>query len=462
MQWVNTTVIAPALDRQAAAAQLATHFEPHTPVWVARAPGRLDVMGGIADYSGSLVLQLPLAVAAVVYLQHRSDGRVLLESQADADVLGIQYAQFAAESVCGLGADLATLTANIRAAAAPDWARYVVGAVALYVTQTGVNLSGGVTIVIDSDVPLGKGVSSSAAIEVATMQALTASCGRVLDGTTLAMWCQQVENLIVGAPCGIMDQMTSACGAADMLLALRCQPATLLDPIRIPSSLTVWGIDSGVRHAVSGADYGSVRAAAFMGLRILERYADAQGLGRGHWNGYLANISPSEFAHHYANAVPVKMTGAEFLAAYGSHGDAVTTVDPARSYAVRAATTHPIQEHHRVQVFGALLGGPCDDTSAHLLGELMYQSHTSYSRCGLGTAATDAIVAAVQALGPQAGLYGAKITGGGSGGTVAVLGHPEAAPHIAAIAAQHGSGLVIHGSSDGAIRSPVSRWEARR
>ena len=88
----------------------------------------------------------------------------------------------------------------------------------------------------------------------------------------------------------------------------------------------------------------------------------------------------------------------------------------------------------------------------------MYQSHASYSACGLGSAATDAIVAAVRILGPAHGLYGAKITGGGSGGTVAVLGRPDALAHVRAIAQAHGTGLVFAGSSDGAATRPVVQW----
>jgi L-arabinokinase len=93
-----------------------------------------------------------------------------------------------------------------------------------------------------------------------------------------------------------------------------------------------------------------------------------------------------------------------------------------------------------------------DHERSLLLGELMYQAHESYNACGLGADATDAIVARVRALGSAHGLYGAKITGGGSGGTVAVLGRPEALPLVAEIAAQYGTGMVFAGSSDGAMQ----------
>lgn len=80
------------------------------------------------------------------------------------------------------------------------------------------------------------------------MQALAAAYEIPLEGRQLALLCQKVENCIVGAPCGVMDQMTSALGQAGKLLALRCQPAEMLDPITIPPTIQLWGIDSGIRH----------------------------------------------------------------------------------------------------------------------------------------------------------------------------------------------------------------------
>src|SRR5438046_10009032 len=126
-----------------------------------------------------------------------------------------------------------------------------------------------------STVPEGKGVSSSAALEVASMQALAAAYELEISATELALLCQKVENYIVGAPCGVMDQMTAACARANRLLELLCQPAELKGTIPLPEELEIWGIDSGIRHSVGGSDYRTVRTAAFMGYRIID---DVDGL----------------------------------------------------------------------------------------------------------------------------------------------------------------------------------------
>jgi L-arabinokinase len=301
-------------------------------------------------------------------------------------------------------------------------------------------------ISIESTVPEGKGVSSSAALEVATMMAVNEALGAVVEPRAVAIACQWVENHVVGAPCGIMDQMTSACGESDRLLRLRCQPGTIEGYSEVPRGFRFYGIDSGVRHAVTGADYGTVRAAAFMGYRMI---ADAAGLASRRdgarvvvddprWNGYLANVAPREYEERYHDLLPERMTGAEFLERYHCTTDRVTRVEADRSYPVQSATAHPIYEQARVDRFAELLDGLATTSGAAIeLGRLMYDSHASYSACGLGSDGTDRLVEMVAAAGASSGLYGAKITGGGSGGTVAILATDSAETTVRDIAARY-------------------------
>jgi galactokinase len=261
----------------------------------------------------------------------------------------------------------------------------------------------------------------------------------------------------------VMDQMASICGEAESLMALLCQPAEFQGTIRLPDGLHVWGIDSGIRHAITGADYGAVRVGAFMGYRILADLAGFQvaaGTREGHvdvddprWGGYLANVGTETF-RRFAPAIPESLNGASFLARYQGTTDPVTRVDPSRTYAIRTPAAHPIHEHERVGEWARHLR-VIQSPDAGRLGALMYHSHASYSACGLGSDGTDALVALARQRGPAAGIYGAKITGGGSGGTVAVLGRADAGETVRAIARDYAeqSGReanVFEGSSPGA------------
>jgi galactokinase len=323
----------------------------------------------------------------------------------------------------------AGLTAWFRRHEANRWASYVVGVVQALL-PAGSNGGGGLRILIDSTIPEGRGVASSAALEVSVAMAVAANRGVDISPNELAALCQRVENEIVGAPCGIMDQMTSACGRKDRLLQLRCQPGTIERYVEIPSGYRFYGIDSGIRHAVSGASYGTVRTAAFMGHRILT--ADTS------WRGtYLADLTPAAFAK-LGGVLPEEMSGADFLARFGGIRDAATTVDPVRRYPVRRAAQHPVDEQARVDRFAELLARLRREPEvATELGELMSGSHESYSACGLGSDGTDRLVELVKCGGPERGLFGAKITGGGSGGTVAVLGTSAAQDLVRDLAARY-------------------------
>jgi L-arabinokinase len=232
-----------------------------------------------------------------------------------------------------------------------------------------------------------------------------------------------------------MDQMTAAYGERGHLLLLLCRPAEIVRSIALPTPLAVWGIDSGIRHAVAGVAYRRARCAAFMGKALL-----------GCADEYLTALDPSEVD---PERLPEQMTGAEFLGRHGGVDDPASAVEPEAAYPIRAATMYPLEEQVRVRAFAELLAGPVTGDRAQLLGELMYESHLGYSRCRLGTRGTDQLVEAVRRAGWERGLAGARASAGGSGGTVVVLGRPDAEPLVRSIAAELGAGLV-GGSSSGA------------
>ena len=465
----------PALDRlrglrHESSPQLREFFTRDASFWIARAPGRLDVMGGIADYSGARVLELPLACSTTAIVQ-RNDGPgcdLATRRAAEWQFFSIDVSSLVQhDGVVNTPAALSTWFAEREA---DRWAGYVVGiaqACLQRIARDG-HAVPGLRVLIDSTVPEGRGVASSAALEVAAGAAIAACCDVRMSGRELAAYCQAVENSVVGAPCGIMDQMTSACGRRDRLLRLRCQPGTIEGYVEVPAGYRCYGIDSGISHAVSGADYGTVRTAAFMGYRMIAaaaglpatRHGNGLRIDDGRWGGYLTNLTTAEFTALGAG-LPQQMSGAEFLERYDGITDAVTTVVPGRRYPVRQATEHPVREEARVQRFAELLGMLGREPEAAIeLGHLMGESHASYSACGLGSDGTDRLVELVAALGPERGLFGAKITGGGSGGTVAVFGTREAEPLVRDVAARYGkesgrAARVFTDSGPGAVETGV-------
>lgn len=402
-------------------------FERTGEIVVTRSPGRLDVMGGIADYSGSLVLEMPIAEAVFAALQKRNDSLIKIFSIDDKENLTFEmsFKDFFQNNEL---IEYSSACQYFRSES-NHWAAYIAGVFLVLMREKQVEFENGANIFISSTIPQGKGVSSSAALEAAVMSAVIAAFEINLEPREMAILCQKVENLVVGAPCGIMDQMTVICGKKDELISMICQPAELNPPVKIPSEIAFWGIDSGIRHSVGGGDYGSVRTGAFMGYRII---ADLAGLSSSKnerikikdekWRGFLSNITPQEFERNYREKLPKEINGAEFLEKYGGITDSVTNVLPEKTYAVYYPTIHPIYENARVNQFSELLKEKTAEENLTKLGELMFAAHESYSACGLGSEGTDLLVELVKQIGIGNGLFGAKITGGGSGGTVAVMG----------------------------------------
>src|SRR5687768_2412693 len=166
-----------AMDRRA-------FFDSDGDIFITRAPGRLDIMGGIADYSGSLVLEMPTAEATFGAAQRNDSGKVEVTSLlADGEERSFEIELSRFESV-----------AKARALFAPGgpnhWAAYAAGVFPVLMQERGTAFDGGVRILISSDVPLGKGVSSSAALETAVMQAVRAAFAIEIEPLEMALLCQ--------------------------------------------------------------------------------------------------------------------------------------------------------------------------------------------------------------------------------------------------------------------------------
>ncbi len=389
------------------------------------APGRIDFIGGVADYSGSLVLQYPIDARTTVTLTAGRPGTVELRADGEAPAvlpLGELTALLEADASPEAFGD------RLRALELPVWSHYLLGCLYVFTRAKNWRPEGGLRFTVRSNVPRSMGVSSSAALEIATLRALESFSGIACAGLEIAHLGQAAENRVVGAPCGLMDQLASAFAPPGKLLPILCRPDILGDPIELPPGTVVAGWPSGVKHAVSGTPYATARAAAFMGKRILE---DATGE---HWN-HAAEIPLGRLRSHASESLPVSMRGDAFLSRFGNIDDPQSTINPHQPYPVRAALSFAVEENARCEEAVRLLskdhGG---DTVPQQLGSLLYASHAGYQAINLSCPGVDAMVAAVRERGPTDGFHGARISGGGSGGTVVVLLENEALPRLEALA----------------------------
>jgi len=348
------------------------------------APGRLDLLGGVADYSGALVLEMPTRQSAEVDVDGDGDfevGPATLSADELARLASLPY-----EKVREVLAPL------------PRWTHYVIGVAVVLLRHRIIGDARG-TVTVSSDLPASVGVASSAALEVATARALGAETVPPLH---LAALCQEAENQVVGAPCGIMDQVAVAMGVRGTVLPILCRPASVAETVAVPHGLEVVGWPTGVAHDVGGDPYRRARAAAFMGKRMVE---DATGHS---WSW------ASELPASAVDSLPDVFSGSEFIDHWGDHGDTVTAVDPNEWYPVRASTSFGAEEHLR----GAMALTALRKGDARTVGFAMAASHAGYDTMGLGHPAATTLVEKALA---RPGVHGARSSGGGCGGTVVVL-----------------------------------------
>jgi galactokinase len=326
-------------------------------------PGRINIIGEHVDYCGGMVM--PAAIDRACFVAIAPNDLDVLRVQSDFGDATIGLDKFVKHG---------------------DWRDYVAG-MAFALKEEGFGLSGQ-HLIIESEVPVGAGVSSSAALEIAVGLALTA--GEV-SGSRLAIIAQRAENHFAGMNCGIMDQFASANGIADCALLLDCANLAF-QALDVPKNACFLLVDSGVKHEHVGGGYASRRAdceaaAQTLGVALLSEIEDT---------GKLVELTgnPLKRARHVVSEIARTKAACDALKA------------------------------------GDLL----------LLGELMNHSHKSLSSdMEVSTPEVDVLANIMQTT---QGVYGARMMGGGFGGSVIGLVDPnKVAAAQASIIARYGPHL---------------------
>ena len=258
--WTPRPATASVTPTAQAARDLFTATFQADPIGTWSAPGRVNLIGEHTDYNDGFVLPFAIQHRTHVALGTREDGRIRVVSTFDGDAV-----DFALE-------DLDDLFPARRDEVA-EWARYPLGVAwaLLNASNTPADAVSGADLAFASDVPVGAGLSSSAAIEGATASALNDSWNLGLDRVALARVGRTAENEAVGAPTGIMDQMASMLGRADAAIFLDCRTldATVVDLGFAAGGLELLVIDTGVKHSHATGGYGERRAACERGAAIM-------------------------------------------------------------------------------------------------------------------------------------------------------------------------------------------------
>lgn len=438
---------------------------------VASAPGRVDIMGGLAEYAGSLVLNMPLAERACVAIQRRSEPDLSIRWTPSLGLDGREATVLPMSKL--LGPDGAPVDTDrgraLTQGQAAHHLRCIVGAIVeMFRSRPALRCEGGLSVVGGSKLDDFGDAGRDAAMTAATIVALAGVFDVPLDPTEGMEICQRVENEWLDAPVGAADAACALAGQANTLTEVRTESGTLAGSVCLPEDLVLFGVDCGVVHPEWKLRYERVRTAAFMGRELIERIVRHDELSDLQWNGHVSHIRIADYVGQFRDRLPTKLKGSDYLERFGETGDPLTRIDPSFNYKIRSRTEHHIYEHARARDLVECLRHAIDGHDERSLieaGELMYASHWSYGqRCGLGSIETDFLVNAMRRQGVEAGIYGAKISGRGCGGTVAVLMRPSEKAWTAIDAAMSSyesktghKATLLRGSSPGAIVDGAQR-----
>ena len=431
-------------------------FDRGRPITVARAPGWLDLLGGAAAYGGALALGWPLGGGSFLALQPAPEPLLRLRDEAG------QHLSIPLEALChpdGSPREYAAAAADL--APLPEYARLAAAAWLALMREEFVRFPGGAAALID----IADGPGWSSGLVAAIAQALVSAYGVHLSPRELGLSCQVGAARVAGPEHdpGTLGALVSVCAPGGALLQLHQQPAWLWGNLHLPAHTALWALRVGDGPTT---DVTLTHTAGAMAYRMA---ADAEDLppheADARWLGYLSNIGVARFAGRLGPLLPEVLAGQEFLARYGPLPG--VTIDPEQLYPLRAAAALPIEEHLRARTAAALLRAAANkaqrDEDLTIVGELLASSHWAQRAAGLGDLHADQLAQQIDAAGPEAGLFGARMPAPATRATLVVLGRVDAEPALRAIAERYAAdcGLpvtIFGGSSSGC--SPAGTREA--
>lgn len=409
---------------------LGDQWAPAARKWVARAPGRIDVMGGFAEYTGSLVLSYPLARGVLVAVAPREDQQVTVcalshEGNGSATQSSWPLARFYAQG--GTLAGPARIAAELEKRPC-DGARDIAAALyALLENKALPHLGGGLTVGIRSALAGVVGAGAAAANSVATILAVSRWMNLNLEPLACAELACRGQNLLWNRVRDIADAVAVTFSQPGSVLQLNCRTREVIGSLPLPEEVALTAIDCGARSPAATQKYIDARVAALMGRNLIGRILAVDRSPAPSWDGFLSKLSIPDYVERLRDRLPTRMKGCDFLERFGETGDPMTRIEPDKVYKVRSRTEHHIYENARARQFAERLARANrtrDNQAIVEAGELMYASHWSYGqRCGLGSIETDRLVNLLRRVGLDGGVYGARISARGAGGTVTVFHH---------------------------------------
>jgi galactokinase len=438
------------------------------PLWLTQAPCRLELIGGLVEGPGTSTLTLPLSRSVYCAIQNREDRKIRIRSvlpsrwggsqlwEGDVDVLYTKK---------GPPRSLAVLSQVFEEEKSQWMLRVIAAMLGLRRTRQLNTPKVGFDMVIWSRVPEGLGFGERAAFGVAAALAFKASTGlakKRVDGVQVARAVIQGAREVLGEEIPMSDALTSALGRRDCALAIEHGIDLDMQWIPVPPQCSFAAVDLGYQHEVGPVPRDQVRVSTEMALAHLNAALKKE---KQQLFGSWGQMPPNEFEEGLRGHVPASQSGADWLKIFKrrkEHADLAALVDPDSSYRMRANSEHLVRESNRVRRLVSNINEYSRTLRETFLGEggrCLQSSHRSLQeKCGISHSVADSFVQAFQEAGRQEGLFGTRLTLGGTCNVLVALVHQSARQQLRDLvddfvaSNEHcEGGQVIIGSQDGGV-----------
>jgi L-arabinokinase len=402
-------------------------------VGMAKAPAVVDVMGGICEDSGSLVLTATSGMSFAVSIWRVAGTDITVRLKPEGGRGPGHDVCLPASLVAGTSVDARQIISQCKASGG-EWAGPVFLTLQRAAAEGFVSpLPAGLMVFVQTDFPPDVDLGRTTVLSVATLEALMRLAGKSVERSAKARLCSDAAEQIGGMQ-SVRTAITALAGLPDgTLLQIRFHPQLGYEPLPLPAGILFVTIRTTLLRPVSRQRMLETRLCTEMGQRVIQSLHNQDVLRAG--ADRLSAISPVDYVAHYRDVIPQKITGALFQARFGPLRGLNGDLDLAEIYKVRSRAEHHVYESLRVQDFVAAINRARRTGAAEALieaGEKMFASHWSHSqRCGIGGVEPDQFISCVKAQGAARGLYGAKVTGGGAGGEMVVLMRDDSVAHAA-------------------------------
>ena len=371
---------------------------------IGSAPGVFDFLGGIASQAGCLALQSQTQSKTTILATEGSDSSLCVTS---AEFGRFETPIDSFKELIKTGASHQQFTDWLEECESPRWSRNALACLALFSTRFQWLPESGLSLAINTDIPANQGIGRAVSIQVATLRALEKLTHHYFADQGLALLAQEASEKILGRACPSFVPAASAYGKPGCLSPLHEGEINPRPPIELPKGVTIVGTPCQLENSEMPSRRNIALSAIGIGKALAQNPANQD-------VDYLTSLSLSQYIQSIEETLPISIDGKSFGESFTRREASSIDIKDDTQYPVQQAFGYAVAENYRSGLASHILTNLAHNSKRRtvaLLGELMLQSHASYSRLGLSDSKVDELIDKIRDQGSDQGIFGGRVTG---------------------------------------------------